>query len=80
MLYICLVNTTVIKQSKMRNLTNHDKLFLAAQNLIQGHIVGIHDEAKGYAFKRYETGKWERVSFDFLNHLAGLGYINICLL
>jgi hypothetical protein len=59
-------------------MNNHDKVWRAIERKV-GHIVFLHDEAKGYAFKTF-NGEWRTIQFAFANDAAGLGYINRSLI
>lgn len=56
------------------SLTNYDRVFIALQRLTNKHVVFIHGEAKGYAFKTFD-GEWHTIGYGFANDMAGLGYV-----
>ena len=56
-------------------MSNTDKIWKAIESLSNKFINALHGEAGGYAF-RYLDGTWKTADFNFINDLAGLGYIN----
>lgn len=54
------------------------KVIKAIQDLTGNFVSAIHDEAKGYAFKTIKG--WRVISYEFANDIAGLGYVNRCLI
>ena len=64
----------------MRKLTNFDKIFKAVEILTGRHIVFIHGEGSNYAFKYFDTQKWDTAKYYFINDLAGLSSSNDNLL
>ena len=59
----------------LKSASNYEKLKRAAELLSCKTVVSLHDEAKRYCFKCAD-GTISTVDFQFLNGLAGLGYIN----
>lgn len=71
----------------MKNLqeaekTNYDRIFDTLNDLCHGTLEYLHDESTGYAFfsLRWGDGRWETVSFDFINGMAGFDPVNHSLL
>lgn len=60
---------------KTNTMNNTDKIWKAIERLSNKFINALHGEANGYAF-RYLDGSWKTASFDFINELAGLGFVN----
>jgi len=62
----------------MTQVEINTKVIKAIENLTGDFLSAIHDEAKGYAFKTIKG--WRVISYEYANEIAGLGYINQCLI
>lgn len=61
-------------------MSNYDKVFKAIEFITNSHIVMIHDESKGYAYKRFKDESWGVLSYSLVNTFAGLGAKKECLI
>lgn len=59
-------------------MENNGKIIRAFEALSGRFVKAFHDEAKGYIFQTCEG--WERIEFEHLNELAGLGSFNRSLI
>lgn len=57
----------------------NDVILKAIERNYHTFVKAIHDEAKGYCFKDHKD-KWQVAPFGFINEVAGLGYVEHCLL
>jgi hypothetical protein len=57
----------------------NDAILKAIERNYNTFVKQIHDEAKGYCFKDHKD-KWHVAPFGFINEVAGLGYVEHCLL
>lgn len=57
----------------------NDAILKAIERNYHVFVKAIHDEAKGYCFKGQDD-KWQVAPFGFINEVAGLGYVEHCML
>jgi hypothetical protein len=57
----------------------NNEILKAIERNYHTFVKAIHDEAKGYCFLNHKN-EWQVAPFDFINEVAGLGYVNHCLL
>ena len=63
----------------VKQISVNDAILKAIERNYHTFVKAIHDEAKGYVFLNHKN-EWQVVPFGFINEVAGLGYVEHCLL